>query len=77
METAKLFYKDSFTKEFQAKVVSCEAWEEGYRVVLDQTGFFRKEADRLQTQVIWWQELEKDRKSECPMYRKKVALFII
>lgn len=40
METEKLFYKDSFTKEFQAKVVSCEPGEEGYKVVLDQTGFF-------------------------------------
>lgn len=40
VETEKLYDKDSFTKEFQAKVIFCEPWEEGYRVVLDQTGFF-------------------------------------
>ena len=40
METEKLFYKDSFTKEFQAKVTACEPWKTGYRIVLSQTGFF-------------------------------------
>lgn len=40
METEKLFYKNSFTKEFEATVVSCQPGQEGYEVVLDQTGFF-------------------------------------
>ncbi|MCI5597017.1 MAG: DHHA1 domain-containing protein [Lachnospiraceae bacterium] len=40
IQTEKLFYKDSFIKEFDAKVVSCEPTEQGYQVVLDRTGFF-------------------------------------
>lgn len=40
METIKLFYKDSEMKEFEAKVISCEKEEEGYKVLLDQTAFF-------------------------------------
>lgn len=43
--TEKLFYRDSYMKEFDAVVISCDAFEEKnketrYRVVLDQTAFF-------------------------------------
>lgn len=40
MATEKLFYKDSFTKEFTAQVVSCEPGDKGFKIVLDQTAFF-------------------------------------
>ena len=40
METVKLYYEDSFMARFDAKVVSCEAREEGWAVVLDQTAFY-------------------------------------
>ncbi|MDO4555705.1 MAG: DHHA1 domain-containing protein [Lachnospiraceae bacterium] len=40
METEKLFYRDSFMKEFEAKIIDCEPDGEGYRILLDQTGFF-------------------------------------
>ncbi len=39
-ETKKLFYEDSYTKEFEAEVLSCKEIEDGYAVVLDQTAFF-------------------------------------
>ncbi len=39
-ETKKLFYEDSYTKEFEAKVLSCKEEKDGYAVVLDQTAFF-------------------------------------
>lgn len=36
----KLFYEDSYIEEFEATVLSCEADQDKYRVVLDQTAFF-------------------------------------
>ena len=39
-ETEKLFYEDSFKKEFEATVLSCEEDKRGYRIVLDRTAFF-------------------------------------
>ena len=37
----KLYDLDSYTKEFSAKVLSCEKKEDGrYRIILDQTAFF-------------------------------------
>lgn len=36
----KLYENDSYCKEFEAVVLSCEAVGEGYRVTLDQTAFF-------------------------------------
>ncbi len=36
----KLYDKDSYIKEFNAEVVSCEKTADGYRVLLDQTAFF-------------------------------------
>ncbi len=40
--TRKLFYEDSHMKEFEARVLSCEACEKdgGFWIVLDQTCFF-------------------------------------
>ncbi len=38
--TEKLFYQNSYRKEFEAKVLSCEPEGERYRAVLDQTAFF-------------------------------------
>ena len=38
--TEKLFYKDSYNKEFSATVISCESFEKGYKIVLDKTAFF-------------------------------------
>ena len=41
--TEKLYYNDAYIKEFSACVVSCEACDEGYDVVLDRTAFFPEE----------------------------------
>ncbi len=38
--TEKLFYKDSYIKEFSATVIFCEKIEKGYKIILDQTAFF-------------------------------------
>ena len=38
--TERLYYQDSHQKEFEAEVLSCEAIEHGWRVVLDRTAFF-------------------------------------
>ena len=38
--TEKLYYKDSFIKEFTAKVISCEEYNLNYAVILDRTAFF-------------------------------------
>lgn len=40
MKTERLYYSDSYLKEFDAVVVSCEKLEKGYKVVLDKTAFF-------------------------------------
>lgn len=40
METIKLFYNDSYMREFDAEVLSCEQDKKGWRVVLDRTTFF-------------------------------------
>ncbi|SDB31406.1 alanyl-tRNA synthetase [Pseudobutyrivibrio sp. YE44] len=44
MKTIPLYDKDAYIKEFEAKVISCEAigndGEDRYKVVLDQTAFF-------------------------------------
>ena len=40
MKTERLYYSDSYIKEFDAIVVSCEKLEKGYKVVLDKTAFF-------------------------------------
>ncbi len=38
--TRELYYENSYIKTFEAKVVECKACDEGYAVVLDQTGFY-------------------------------------
>lgn len=40
MKTERLYYSDSYLKEFTALVLLCEKTENGYRVVLDKTAFF-------------------------------------
>ena len=37
--TRKLYYEDTYLKAFEAEVVSCTPYKEGYMVVLDQTAF--------------------------------------
>lgn len=38
--TEKLYYQDSHRSTFDAEVLSCEPWKDGYRIVLDRTVFF-------------------------------------
>ena len=38
--TEKLFYEDSYIKEFQARVLSCRERNGGYQAVLTRTAFF-------------------------------------
>lgn len=40
MKTEKLYYVDSYIKNFNAKVLSCESVGESFCVVLDKTAFF-------------------------------------
>ena len=43
MTTTKLYDRDSYATEFEARVVACESVERGFAVVLDQTLFFPEE----------------------------------
>lgn len=38
--TRKLYYENSYQKEFSAAVISCEAITDAYRICLNQTAFF-------------------------------------
>ena len=40
MQTERLYYKDSYIKEFSAKAISCEKRDGFYAVILDKTAFF-------------------------------------
>ncbi len=40
METIKLYYKDAYTRHFEARVLACEPGKDGFQVQLDQTAFF-------------------------------------
>lgn len=40
----KLYYEDSYIKEFNAQVLACEQVDDHYEVVLDQTAFFPESA---------------------------------
>ncbi len=40
MKTERLYYSDSYMKEFKALVVSCEKIDKGYKVILDKSAFF-------------------------------------
>jgi len=41
--TEKLYYRDAYIKNFDAEVLSAEATDKGYDVVLDKTAFFPEE----------------------------------
>ena len=38
--TKKLYYDNSYLTDFEANVVKCEPYKEGYTVVLDETAFY-------------------------------------
>ena len=40
MQTRKLYYEDSHLSRFTAAVLSCEATDKGYEVILDTTAFY-------------------------------------
>lgn len=40
MKTERLYYSDSYIKDFDAIVISCDKAEKGYKVVLNKTAFF-------------------------------------
>ncbi len=40
MKTERLYYFDSYLKNFKAVVISCEETDKGYKVILDKTAFF-------------------------------------
>lgn len=41
METFdELYYREPYTREFDASVVSCKPADDGYAIVLDQTAFY-------------------------------------
>ena len=40
MDTIKLYYENAYTREFDARVLSCREMKTGYAVVLDRTAFF-------------------------------------
>ena len=50
MTTIKLYDKDAYVTEFEGKVISCEALEHGFAVVLDQTLFFPEEGGQTPDQ---------------------------
>lgn len=41
--TEKLYDKNSYATEFEAKVLSCEKCDKGYEIILDKTLFFPEE----------------------------------
>lgn len=40
MKTERLYFKDSYIKDFNALVISCETTEKGFKVILDKSAFF-------------------------------------
>ena len=40
METRKLYYEDCLLREFTARVLSCEACEKGFAIILSATAFY-------------------------------------
>ena len=40
METRKLYYEDALLREFTARVLSCEAGEKGFEIILSATAFY-------------------------------------
>ncbi|MFR1374063.1 MAG: hypothetical protein ACLSA0_29120 [Eisenbergiella massiliensis] len=48
MFTKRLYDENSYIREFDARVLSCEEGKNGYEVVLDESAFFsRRAADSL------------------------------
>ena len=45
--TEKLYDQDSYLTEFDADVLSCEKYDEGYRIVLNKTAFFPTEGGQV------------------------------
>lgn len=46
--TVKLFYEDAFMAEFDATVLSCEPYKDGYRRFLTELPFFLRAADNME-----------------------------
>ena len=40
MKTVKLYYENTYQKEFMASVLSCQKGKDGYEIILDQTAFY-------------------------------------
>ena len=53
METRKLYYEDCHMAEFTATVLSCEAVEKGWEVILDATASTPRAADRPAIWASW------------------------
>lgn len=47
MFTKRLYDENSYIREFDARVLSCEEGKNGYEVVLDESAFSRRAADSL------------------------------
>ena len=45
--TERLYYLDSYTREFEARVLECRALEKGYALLLDRTAFFPEGGGQL------------------------------
>lgn len=45
--TERLYYIDSYTREFEARVLECRALEKGYALLLDRTAFFPEGGGQL------------------------------
>ena len=47
MRTEKLYEKDPYLERFEAKVLSCDIVEDGYKILLDKTAFFPEGGGQL------------------------------
>ena len=53
MTTEKLYFQDSHRSVFDAQVLSCEPWKDGWRIVLDRTVFFPEAAASMLIRASW------------------------
>lgn len=53
MFTKRLYDENSYIREFDARVLSCEEGKNGYEVVLDESAFSRRAADSLRIRASW------------------------
>ena len=51
MFTKRLYDENSYIREFDARVLSCEEGKNGYEVVLDESAFFPE--DSLRIRASW------------------------